>query len=91
MISWRCSSSRRISETPTWSTSRANEKARRVLRREANPYVVVFALWLLVFAASSQIMIISPILPQIGEELGITDSLLGTLVSAYSLMVGIFA
>jgi predicted MFS family arabinose efflux permease len=62
-----------------------------VLRREANPYVVVFALWLLVFAASSQIMIISPILPQIGEELGITDSLLGTLVSAYSLMVGIFA
>jgi predicted MFS family arabinose efflux permease len=56
-----------------------------------SPYLVVFALWLLVFSASSQIMIISPILPRIGEELDIADSLLGTLVSAYSLMVGVFA
>lgn len=36
-------------------------------------------------------MIISPILPQIGRELGIGDAVLGTLVSAYSVMVGIFA
>lgn len=36
-------------------------------------------------------MIISPILPQIGTELGISDRVLGTLVSAYALMVGIFA
>ena len=36
-------------------------------------------------------MIISPILPQIGEELGIADAVLGTLVSAYALMVGVFA
>ena len=36
-------------------------------------------------------MIISPILPQIGEQLGIADTLLGTLVTAYSLMVGLFA
>ena len=36
-------------------------------------------------------MIISPILPLIGEELGIADAALGTLVSAYSLMVGVFA
>ncbi len=36
-------------------------------------------------------MIISPILPQIGEELSIADTLLGTLISAYSLMVGLFA
>jgi len=36
-------------------------------------------------------MIISPILPQIGDDLGIADAALGTLVSAYSLMVGIFA
>ena len=53
--------------------------------------MIVFALWLLVFAASSQIMIISPILPQIGEQLDIADAVLGTLVSAYALMVGIFA
>jgi len=36
-------------------------------------------------------MIIAPILPLIGDELGIREALLGTLVSAYSLMVGIFA
>jgi len=58
---------------------------------KASPGIVVFALWLLVFAASSQIMIITPILGQIGEELGIGESSLGTLVSAYSIMVGIFA
>jgi len=58
----------------------------------SHPTLVVFTLWLLVFSASSQIMIISPILPLIGAELQIRDqALLGTLVSAYSLMVGIFA
>ncbi len=36
-------------------------------------------------------MIISPILPQIGDELGVGDALLGTLVTAYSLMVALFA
>jgi predicted MFS family arabinose efflux permease len=56
-----------------------------------DPYLIVFSLGLLVFSASSQIMIISPILPQIGAELAIADTLLGTLVTAYSLMVGIFA
>lgn len=59
--------------------------------REASPYLIVFSLWLLVFSASSQIMIISPILPRIGEQLDIADTLLGTLVTAYSLMVGLFA
>jgi predicted MFS family arabinose efflux permease len=59
--------------------------------RSTSPYLIVFTLWLLVFSAASQIMIISPILPQIGRELGIADSVLGTLVSAYSLFVGIFA
>ena len=56
-----------------------------------SPGIIVFALWLLVFSASSQIMIISPILPQIGAELLIGESALGTLVSAYSIMVGAFA
>ena len=59
--------------------------------KEASPNLILFALWLLVFAASSQIMIISPILPRIGEELNIAEAVLGTLVSAYSLMVGVFA
>src|SRR5687767_6149181 len=56
-----------------------------------SPYLVVFTLWLLVFSASSQIMIMSPILPQIGDQLGVPDAVLGTLVSAYSFMVGVFA
>jgi predicted MFS family arabinose efflux permease len=56
-----------------------------------HPLLIVFALWLLVFSASSQIMIIAPILPLIGTELGIAEAALGTLVSAYSLMVGLFA
>mgnify|MGYP001059010039 CR=1 FL=1 len=59
--------------------------------RRPSPYLIVFSLWLLVFSASSQIMIISPILPVIGEELGIADTLLGTLVTAYSLTLGLFA
>ena len=62
-----------------------------MIQAKASPGIIVFALWLLVFAASSQIMIITPILPRIGEELGIGESALGTLVSAYSIMVGIFA
>lgn len=56
-----------------------------------SPHLVVFALWLLVFSSASQTMIISPILPRIGEELGVAGAVLGTLVSAYSLMLGIFA
>lgn len=59
--------------------------------RQTSPYLIVFSLWLLVFSSSSQIMIISPILPVIGEELSIPDTLLGTLITAYSLMVGLFA
>ena len=55
------------------------------------PYLVVFTLWLLVFSSASQTMILSPILPMIGDELSIADAVLGTLVSVYSIMVGIFA
>lgn len=36
-------------------------------------------------------MILSPILPTIGDQLNIADGALGTLVSVYSIMVGIFA
>jgi predicted MFS family arabinose efflux permease len=57
----------------------------------SSPRLIVFALWLLVFSSASQIMIISPILPQIGRDLDIADSVLGTLVSAYAVMVGVFA
>lgn len=42
------------------------------------------ALWLLVFTAASQTIIITPILPVIGEALGVGDSMLGSLLPAYS-------
>lgn len=57
----------------------------------ASPHLIVFTLWLLVFSSASQTMILSPILPMIGDQLDIADAVLGTLVSVYSLMVGIFA
>ena len=53
--------------------------------------LILFALWLLVFSASSQIMIISPMLPQIGAQLKIPEAWQGTLVSSYALMVGVCA
>ena len=59
--------------------------------KRPSPYLIVFTLWLLVFSSASQTMIISPILPRIGDELGIADAALGTLVSVYSIMLGIFA
>ncbi len=62
-----------------------------VSRRPPNTYWVLFALWLMVFSSSSQVVIISPILPRIGEDLGIPTVLLGTLVTAYALMLSAFA
>lgn len=58
---------------------------------ETNPYLIIFPLWLLVFAASSQVMIIAPILPTIGVELDTSESLLGNLITVYATLVGICA
>ena len=43
----------------------------------------------MVFSASSQVIIISPILPRIAEALVVQESLLGTLVTSYAVMLGI--
>jgi predicted MFS family arabinose efflux permease len=53
--------------------------------------VVVFVLWLLVFATGTQALVVAPILPRIGEQLGTDAALLGTLITAYSVTVGVFA
>ncbi|MTI86708.1 MAG: MFS transporter [Balneolaceae bacterium] len=60
-------------------------------KQEGNPYLVIFSLWLLLFAASSQVMIISPILPRISEQLSTPVEVLGNLVTVYAVMVGILA
>ena len=46
------------------------------------------ALWLMVLASSSQVMIIAPILPRIGEALRIEESVQGYLITAYTLTMG---
>ncbi|MEJ7616392.1 MAG: MFS transporter [Pyrinomonadaceae bacterium] len=59
-------------------------------RNDTNQYLILFALWLLVFSASSQIMILSPMLPQIARELDLPAIGLGSFISVYALMVGVF-
>ena len=59
--------------------------------KNTSSYLIIFALWMLVFSASSQIMIIAPILPKIGETLGTPQELLGNLITVYAVMVGVFA
>ncbi len=53
--------------------------------------LVLFALWLMVFAAASQIMIVSPILPDIARELNVEPGRLGSLISVYAVMLGVFS
>lgn len=60
-------------------------------RRPTNDYLVLLALWLMMFSASSQVIIVSPILPEIGEALNIAEALRGWLVTAYVITLGIFA
>lgn len=73
------------------ATASPGPPTQRVVPPGPEQYIVVFTLWLLVFSAASQTMILSPILPRIGTELSIPDAVLGTLVSVYSIMVGVFA
>lgn len=56
-----------------------------------NDFVIIFALWLLVFSASSQLMIVVAMLPEIGKQLQVTEAKQGLLVSIYAVMVGLFA
>jgi len=60
-------------------------------RNESHPRLVLFALWLMVFSASSQVIIVSPILPRIGEALHIAESLQGWLITSYAIFLSIFA
>ena len=45
----------------------------------------------MMFSASSQTMIMSPILPLVGDQLHIPQEYLGTLITSYSVMLGVFA
>ncbi len=60
-------------------------------RDSSHEYLILFALWLMVFSASSQVIIIAPILPRIGEALGIEEALQGWLITSYAVFLSIFA
>lgn len=45
----------------------------------------------MVFSASSQVIVVAPILPRIGEELGVPLNLQGLLITAYAVFVGLSA
>ncbi len=58
---------------------------------DPGPRLVVFTLWLLVFAAGTQAMLVAPIIPQIAAQLGVEEARLGVLVTSYAVAVGAFA
>jgi predicted MFS family arabinose efflux permease len=53
--------------------------------------VVLLALWLMVMASSSQVMIVAPILPRIGAALSIAPALRGTLVTGFAFSLSLLA
>jgi len=57
----------------------------------SHPKLVLFALWLMVFSASSQVIIVAPILPRIGEALNISAAHQGWLITSYAVFLSIFA
>jgi predicted MFS family arabinose efflux permease len=56
-----------------------------------NAYLILFALWLLVFTSGTQVMLIAPIFPRIREQIDVAEAALGTLVAVDALMLGSFA
>ncbi len=52
---------------------------------------MLLTLWLLMFTASSQFLIVAPILTDIGEALDIPQAVRGTLITGYAVAVAFFA
>ena len=61
------------------------------MNSEGRDRIVLLALWLLILGSTSQVMIVAPILPRIGEELSIAPALRGTLVTGFALAMSVFA
>ncbi|WP_248907436.1 MFS transporter [Halocatena marina] len=59
--------------------------------RKTGSYRIIAILWVLVFVSGCQMLIIAPILPQISGQIAVSESLLGTLITAYAVSVGVFA
>jgi predicted MFS family arabinose efflux permease len=54
-------------------------------------YLILFALWLMVFSSGSQVMLIAPLFPRIREQLPLPNAALGMLVAIDAVMLGAVA
>ncbi len=74
-----------------WSCSTISPKEDDLPQKQTTDRLVLAALWLMMFSASAQIMIVSPILPEIAEALDTPVKSLGWLISAYTICLAIVA
>ena len=58
---------------------------------KGHTYLILFALWLMMFSASSQVVIVIPILPEISQTLGINELWQGVLLGSYAFALGLSA
>ncbi|WP_306059104.1 MFS transporter [Natronococcus wangiae] len=68
-----------------------NSRSEGITQRAARSYQIIIILWLLAFVSGSQVLIMAPLLPYISEQVAVSESLLGTLITAYAVFVGVFA
>lgn len=68
-----------------------NLRGQGVTQQATSSYRIIVILWLVTFVSGSQVLIMSPLLPQIGEQVTVSETLLGTLITAYAVFVGAFA
>ncbi|MEO1050047.1 MAG: MFS transporter [Bacteroidota bacterium] len=61
------------------------------MQQNTKTYLILAALWLLMFASSSQFFIMAPILSEVGEQLNIKEGVRGTLITSYAFSLGLFA
>lgn len=55
------------------------------------PWLILASLWALNFASSAQFLVVTPLLPEIRDQLGVAEDLLGLLITAYAIGVGVFS
>lgn len=61
------------------------------MKRKTHVFLILAALWLMMFAASAQVIIVSPILPEIDAALNVPDAQLSWLMSVYAAALCLFA
>jgi predicted MFS family arabinose efflux permease len=56
-----------------------------------HPYLILFALWLMMFSANSQLIVMVPLLPEIAEALDVNTFWRGMLLTSYAVALGVSA